>query len=98
MSILASMIRGGIVFSLVSVAAFAVWALGEKWFFSQGLSEQVMSALHSAGYFSAAHICSTSLHSVSSELTRGLLYGLGFCAGIGYAFALMRQSWKAKIT
>lgn len=181
------MMRGGVAFALVSVAAFAVWALGEKWFFSHGLSELVMYggccavfvvlsglvlrpmlgwpgtllrfygfflpaflayaiawcagwfwlgpglgewlgsfvgclaftmvmaaalrgwralvpstlvmfAMHSAGYFAGAHLCYTSLHSVGSELTWGLLYGLGFGAGIGYAFAMMHQSWKSKLS
>ena len=181
MSVLFSMVRGGLAFALVSVAAFAVWALGEGWFARTGLGEAgmyagcclvfvllsglvlrpalgwpgtlarfygfflpaflayavawcagyftlgmgagewlgslvgclaftwvmaawlrgwrtmlpsalVMFALHSVGYQAGARICYTSLHSVASELTWGLLYGLGFGAGIGYAFAMMHSS------
>ena len=51
----------------------------------------VMFLTHSAGYFVGEKICYTFLHSVSSELVWGLLYGLGFGAGIGYAFWAMQR-------
>ncbi|WP_395741562.1 hypothetical protein [Prosthecobacter sp.] len=54
-------------------------------------SALVMFAFHSAGYFAGAHVCYSSLHSVGSELAWGALYGLGLGAGIGSAFAMMRQ-------
>jgi len=40
---------------------------------------------HSAGYFLGERICYAQLHSTPSELIWGLLYGLGFGAGIGFA-------------
>jgi len=183
MEIVASMIRGGVGFAIVSTAAFAVWALGAGWFahlggelgmyagccvvfvllsgvilrpmlrwpgtpqrfygffltaflayaimwcvgwfwLGMGLGEWlgalagctafttvmaatlggwrvlvpaalVMFALHSAGYFAGAHVCYASLHSVGSELAWGTLYGLGFGAGIGFAFAMMQPSWNS---
>lgn len=53
-------------------------------------SALMMFVLHSAGYFAGAHVCYTSMHSVMSELAWGALYGLGFGAGIGFAFARMQ--------
>jgi hypothetical protein len=47
---------------------------------------------HSAGYFAGEWICYDQLHSVPGELAWGLLYGLGFGAGIGYAYwAVQRE-------
>ncbi len=57
-------------------------------------SALIMFALHSAGYFAGAHVCYTSLHSVGSELAWGALYGLGFGAAIGFAFAKMHRPWN----
>lgn len=61
-------------------------------------SALMMFALHSAGYFTGAHVCYTSLHSVSSELAWGALYGLGFGAGIGFAFVMMRRPWTSPLS
>lgn len=44
---------------------------------------------HSAGYFLGGELF-YSLHSTIGMLGWGLLYGLGFGAGIGYAFACLR--------
>ena len=54
----------------------------------------VMFVTHSAGYFAGEKICQASLHSVPGELAWGLLYGLGFGAGIGHAFWAMQRKWK----
>lgn len=171
------MIRGGLGFALVSTAAFAVWALGGRWFHHHGgeaamyatccLVFVVLSGLvlkpalgwagslrtfyrffalaflayaavwcvawfklgtgkgewvaslagslafaavmaaalrqwrrflpaavmifigHSAGYFAGEYVCYSSLHTTASELAWGLLYGLGFGAGIAGAMSIM---------
>ncbi|HYE78943.1 MAG TPA: hypothetical protein VEI97_13240, partial [bacterium] len=51
----------------------------------------IMFLAHSAGYFTGDYLCAISLHSLASQLAWGALYGLGFGAGIGCAFALMRH-------
>ena len=56
----------------------------------------VLFLAHSAGYFTGDYLCAISLHSLPSQLAWGALYGLGFGAGIGCAFALMTRradSW-----
>jgi hypothetical protein len=78
--------------SLVGCAAFtAVTAATLHGWRALVPSALVMFALHSAGYFAGAHVCYTSLHSMASELAWGALYGLGFGAGIGFAFARMQR-------
>jgi hypothetical protein len=51
----------------------------------------VMFLAHSAGYFCGEKVCYASLHSARGELVWGLLYGLGFGAGIGHTFWLMQR-------
>ena len=51
----------------------------------------VMFVAHSAGYFGGEKICYDSLHSAGSELAWGLLYGLGFGAGIGHTFWITQR-------
>jgi hypothetical protein len=58
------------------------------------LAALILFITHSAGYFAGAEICYSSLHATSGKLAWGLLYGLGFGAGIGYAFAAMQRPWK----
>ncbi|MDZ4287947.1 MAG: hypothetical protein U0984_08305 [Prosthecobacter sp.] len=80
-------LAGSAAFSIVMAATVRGWRVLLP-------SILVMFLAHSAGYFVGAYICAISLHSVGSMLAWGCLYGLGFGAGIGYAFALMHRSWK----
>ena len=50
----------------------------------------VTAAAHLAGYWAGAQICYANAHSVPSMLAWGLFYGLGFGAGIGYAFRVFQ--------
>lgn len=78
--------------SLVGCAAFtAVMAATLHGWRMLLPSALMMFVLHSAGYFAGAHVCYTSTHSVMSELAWGALYGLGFGAGIGFAFSRMHH-------
>ena len=77
-------LAGTLAFTMVMAAMLKGW---RRWW----LSALVMFVGHSAGYFGGAEVCNQSLHSKGSELVWGLLYGLGFGAGIGYAFALMQR-------
>ncbi len=79
--------RGEWAGSLAGSVAFVVVVEGmlKNWR-ALPLAALVMFAGHSAGYFAGEKICYASLHSAGSELAWGLLYGLGFGAGIGYAF------------
>jgi hypothetical protein len=54
-------------------------------------STLVVAAGHSAGYFLGG-VLFYSMKSTLGMLAWGLLYGLGFGAGIGYVFAALRRS------
>ncbi len=82
---------GSLAGSLVFAAVVALMVGKGRGLLSPAL---VMFITHSAGYFAGEKVCYTSLHSVSSELAWGLLYGLGFGAGIGYAFWAAQRAWK----
>lgn len=80
-------LAGSLAFTLVMAAVLQGW---RRWW----LTALVMFVGHSAGYFAGEQVCYRSLHSKESELIWGLLYGLGFGAGIGYAFAVMQRPCK----
>ena len=79
-------LAGSIAFTLVMAAMLKGWR-------ALLVSTLVMFVAHSAGYFAGEKVCYTSLHSAMSELLWGVCYGLGFGAGIGYAFAAMQRPW-----
>lgn len=73
--------------SLAGSAAFAgvvAWSLCRPggWL----LSTVVLFATHSAGYFLGSELYYPSDHGALSKLLWGAVYGLGFGAGIGFAF------------
>jgi hypothetical protein len=51
----------------------------------------VVFILHSAGYFAGSVIYEDFMHMPRGRLVWGLLYGLGFGAGIGYAYWAMQR-------
>ena len=79
--------------SLAGSAAFVgvIAALRRGWpVFS--MSAAVVFVTHSAGYFAGEHVCYTALHATWSMLAWGMLYGLGFGAGIGFTLGRMRSA------
>ncbi|MFN0076400.1 MAG: hypothetical protein ACKVY0_07995 [Prosthecobacter sp.] len=82
---------GSMAFTIAMAAALRGW---RAW----PVAAMAVFIGHSAGYFAGELVCYRSLHSTASELAWGLLYGIGFGAGIGYAFtAMQRSSWKPQL-
>jgi hypothetical protein len=50
----------------------------------------VLFILHSLGYFAGSVLYEDFMHMPRGRLVWGLLYGLGFGAGIGYAYSVMQ--------
>jgi len=82
---------GAVAFALVTAAILGGWR-------SLPVAILVLFIGHSAGYFLGAPICYSQLKTLPElgMLAWGLLYGLGFGAGIGFLFHALQQARRSE--
>ncbi|MBL9113820.1 MAG: hypothetical protein JNJ83_02360 [Verrucomicrobiaceae bacterium] len=80
---------GSLAFAITTAAFLGGWS-------KLPVATVLLFFFHSAGYFTGAQIYYTSEHGTAVKLLWGVLYGLGFGAGIGQLYYLLQSTGPNK--